>query len=159
MINLIWAMDINWLIGKDNKLPWRYPEDLQYFKKMTHHKTVLMGDNTYDSLKGYYQDKALPFKKIYVATVTDRTFEGCEVVKDIAQFLKSYQEELWVVGGKTIYQLSLPYADKLYITWILKPYQGNIYFPEFNLVNDYLKLSETEGTNEDLKFVVYGKKA
>ena len=53
MINLIWAMDINWLpIGKDNKLPLALPRRFTIFsKKMTHHKTVLMGDNTYDSFK------------------------------------------------------------------------------------------------------------
>lgn len=158
MINLIWAMDINWLIGKDNKLPWRYPEDLQYLKNMTHHHTVLMGDNTYDSLKGYYKNRELPFKKIFVATITDRTFEGCEVVKDIDSFLNNYKEDLWVIGGRTIYQLALPYADRLYITWILKPHKGNVYFPEFDLVNDYQVISETEGTDENLKFMVYGRK-
>ena len=61
MISLIWAMDENWLIGKDNVLPWHYPKDLAYFKSKTKNQTVLMGDMTYESLKGYYKEKQ--FKK------------------------------------------------------------------------------------------------
>ena len=51
MIKLIWAMDKNWLIGKENKIPWHYKEDLLYYKEKTAGQIVLMGDNTYFSLK------------------------------------------------------------------------------------------------------------
>ena len=71
MISLIWAMDKNWLIGKENKIPWHYKKDLMYFKEKTQGKTVLMGDNTYYSLKGYYKDRPLPYGKIYVASLND----------------------------------------------------------------------------------------
>ena len=69
MISLIWAMDINWLIGIDDKLPWHYREDLLYYKEKTAGKTVLMGDKTYYSLKGYYKTKPLPYGKIFVASL------------------------------------------------------------------------------------------
>ena len=152
MISLIWAMDENWLIGKDNLLPWHYPKDLAYFKAKTKHQTVLMGDMTYDSLKGYYKEKPLPFGKIYVANLIDRHYEDAVLIKDIHAFLKETQEDVMVIGGKTIYQLALPYAKRLYITYVLGRHEGNVYFNHFDL--SMFKLIEK--TMEDgLIFAVY----
>lgn len=156
MINLIWAMDINWLIGQNNKLPWRYQEDLNYFKSLTANKTVLMGINTYYSMKGYYKNTPFPFKKVYVAS-RSKTITDVTMVRDAQEFLKGYQDELWVLGGSAIFKLALEVADKLYITWILKPYQGDTHFPYFDLVDDFKVLNEKAGLNPDLKFMVYGK--
>ena len=133
MIKLIWAMDENWLIGKDNRLPWHYPSDLAYFKSLTKNAYVLMGDMTYQSLKGYYGKKPLPFKKMYVANLVDTIYPDAICVKNLDQFLSNQTEDICVIGGKTIYTLSLPYADELYITFILNTHQGNIYFPSFDL--------------------------
>lgn len=133
MISMIWAMDENWLIGKDNLLPWHYPKDLQYFKNMTKDKSVIMGDLTYKSLKTYYKTKPLPFKKVYVANILDQTYTDAIHVKDIFAFIKQTNEDLFIIGGKTIYQLMLPYADRLYITYVLKAHEGNVYFPKFDL--------------------------
>lgn len=133
MIKMIWAMDENWLIGKDNLLPWHYPKDLNYFKKMTKNEHVLMGDLTYQSLKTYYKTKPLPFKKMYVASINDVHYSDATHVKDLFKFLKEEKEDIMVIGGKTIYQLCLPYAQKLYITYILKRHEGNVFFPTFDL--------------------------
>lgn len=133
MIKLIWAMDENWLVGKDNLLPWRIKEDLKYFQSMTKNKTVLMGNETYLSMKGYYKNKKFPFKKVYVANLEKKTYEDATVVNDVNRFLKDFKEELFVLGGPTIYKLSLPYANKLYITFVLNTHEGNIYFPKFDL--------------------------
>lgn len=152
MISLIWAMDQDWLIGRDNQLPWRYKKDLLYFKSMTKGKTVLMGDMTYQSLKGYYKDKPMPFGKMYVASLDDVKYVDCVMVKDIDAFLQETNEDLMVIGGKTIYQLSLKYADVLYITWIDKSHEGNVYFPKFDL--DLFKLTNEEKEAE-LRFTTY----
>ena len=152
MISLLWAMDKNWLIGKENKIPWHYKKDLMYFKEKTQGKTVLMGDNTYYSLKGYYKDRPLPYGKIYVASLDDLKLEDATLIKDINQFLKDFKEELWVIGGKTIYQLSLPYADRLYITMIDKEYEGDTYFPRFDLSKFNLVSSVRD---EELDFRLY----
>lgn len=133
MIKLIWAMDENWLVGKDNLLPWRIKEDLKYFQSMTKNKTVLMGNETYLSMKGYYKNKKFPFKKVYVANLEKKTYEDATVVNDVNRFLKDFKEELFVIGGPTIYKLSLPYANKLYITFVLNTHEGNVYFPKFDL--------------------------
>ena len=69
MIHLIWAMTKNHVIGLQNKMPWHIKEDLIYYKEHTAGKTVVMGENTYYSLKGYYKSKPLPYGKIYVASL------------------------------------------------------------------------------------------
>lgn len=159
MINLIWAMDKNWLIGVGDKLPWRYREDLRYFKSKTHGKTVLMGEKTYLSLKNvYYKNRDLPFKKVYVATQDkDKNIQGAIIVNDVIEFLQEVKEELWVIGGATIYNLAIPYANKLYITWILKEYSGDCYLSKFPLEKDFQLLKEKQGETPELKFSVYGR--
>ncbi|MDY0278142.1 MAG: dihydrofolate reductase [Acholeplasma sp.] len=133
MISLIWAMDENWLVGNGDKLPWHYPEDLKYFKNITNQRIVLMGDLTYKSMKGYYKTKPLPFKKIYVANLNDEIYDDAILVKDVISFLNNNNEELFVIGGPTIYRLALPFANKLYITYVLGRHEGNVFFPKFDL--------------------------
>lgn len=133
MISMIWAMDENWLIGDGNRLPWHYKADLLYFKEKVNDQVVLMGDLTYQSLKSYYKNKPLPYKKIYVCNLEDKAYEDATLVKDIFKFLEKVDEDIWVIGGKTIYTLALPYADRLYITYVLNTYQGDVYFPKFDL--------------------------
>ncbi|CCV65801.1 Dihydrofolate reductase [Paracholeplasma brassicae] len=152
MISLIWAMDRNWLIGKDNILPWHYKKDLIYFKNHTKGKTVLMGEMTYLSLKGYYKDRPLPFGKIYVASLNNVSFDGCIMVNDLKGFLKETTEDVIVIGGKTVYQIALEYADYLYITWIDKDHEGNVFFPKFDL-SMFKVISENQ--EDELRFTVY----
>ena len=157
MINMIWAMDENNLIGKDDLIPWHVKEDLIYYKKKTKGQVVLMGDATYYSLKGYYKDKPLPYGKIYVATI-DKTLsiEGVEMVYDLISFISSYEgEELWVVGGATIYKLCLPYADRLYISFIKGNHEGNKYFPTIDYSNYNLAW---ENETELVRYTLFEKK-
>ncbi len=154
MISLIWAMDCNNLIGKDNSLPWHYSEDFKYFKETTMNKTVLMGDNTFYSI-----GRPLPNRTNVVATL-DKNFkaDGVIVTNNLFEYLESYKnkdEELFVIGGKLIYVLSLPYADRLYITHINKAYEGNIYFPKINY-SDYNVIYKKDVG--ELSFVIYERK-
>ena len=89
MISLIWAMTSNRLIGKNNKIPWHVKEDLLYYKEKTKGQVVLMGENTYYSLKGYYKDKPLPYGKIYVASLSDNVFADAVKIDDVVSFLKN----------------------------------------------------------------------
>ncbi len=152
MISMIWAMDENWLIGKGNALPWHYREDLLYYKSVVENQIVLMGEQTYQSLKGYYKNKPLPYKKIYVCNLEDKTYDDAILVKDINKFLSKTDEDIYVVGGKTIYKLALPYANRLYITFVLKTHQGDVYFPKFDLTK--FKVINKRMSNE-LIFAVY----
>lgn len=156
MISLIWAMDKNNLIGKNNELPWHYKEDLKYFREKIKNHPVLLGDNTYLSILGYRNGKKFPNSKHYVATIKDLSFDDCEMVYDLEAFLKApHEEEIFVIGGATVYKYALPYADKLYITHIDKEYEGDTYFPTFDY-NDYIKVSET--VSGELTFAVYERK-
>ena len=158
MISLIWAMDKNWLVGKDNKLPWHFKEDLLYYKSKTLGKTVLMGDKSYFSLKSYYKEKPLPYGKIYVASLDNLELDDATVVIDVISFLSNFpkDEELWVVGGATIYKFALPYANYLYITHVDGEYEGDAYFPKFDLENEFTLLSSRISNN--LNFCIYERK-
>jgi dihydrofolate reductase len=156
MINLIWAMDENNLIGKGDLIPWHIKEDLVYFKSKVKGKTVLMGDTTYFSLKSYYKTRPLPYGKIFVASLDNNLkLEDATVINDITKFLEEIDEELWVCGGSTIYKLSLPYADNLYISFIKGEYEGDRYFPSINYNEYNLKWEED---TERVRFTLYERR-
>ncbi len=154
MIHSIWAMDVNWLIGKDNLLPWHYKEDLAYFKKATEGKTVLMGDATYQSLKSYYKTKPLPYGKIYVANLKDTMYPDAICITDVISFVSTFKDELWIIGGKAIYAITLPYVDYLHITHILNTHEGNVYFTQFPLSSYQLV---KKNVVENMIFATYKK--
>ncbi|MGM9971578.1 MAG: dihydrofolate reductase [Anaeroplasmataceae bacterium] len=133
MINLIWAMDEDWLIGANNRMPWHIKEDLLYYKEKTQGKNVFLGYNNYISLKGYYKDKPLPYGNMYVATRKDIMLPDAKVINDPVSFLANFKEELWVIGGSMIYELAMPYASNLYISFIKGHHEGDTYFPKFDL--------------------------
>lgn len=158
MINLIWAMTKDNLIGKGNDLPWHYKEDLQYFKKNTLDKDVLMGYNTYLSIYDRI-GKALPRRNNFVLHFdASLKVEGATLVTNLEEFLNEYknnEKELFIIGGASVYKQTLPLADRLYITLINKEYEGDIYFPEVDLSN--YNLIRQEDVNE-LSFLVYERK-
>lgn len=159
MISLIWAMDKNQLIGKNNELPWHYKEDLKYFRGVIKGHAVLVGDKTHESILGYRNGKLFPDVKYYVATVDNITYPDVTMVRDLIAFLKEEKdEEIFVIGGKTIYQLALPYADRLYITHIDKEFEGNVFFPTIDY-SKYNLTKEVKGIeNKELSFCVYERK-
>ena len=148
MINMIWAMDKNNLIGDGNRIPWHMKEDLIYYKNKTKGQTVLMGDATYFSLKSYYKTKPLPYGKCYIATIDknlkiENPLEDIEIIYDLDSFLKNFLGDLWVCGGATIYKLALPYANRLYISFIKGDFKGDKYFPKIDN-EKYDKIWENE---------------
>lgn len=157
MISLIVAMDRNNLIGKGNDLAWHYPEDLKYFKEITTGKSVIMGYNTYLSIYNRIK-KPLPNRINYVITYEDKLPGNPNIVKgDIESFLKSWEEnELVIIGGKSIYEWLAKYADKIYLTRIEKDHDGDVYL---NLpLEDFELVNETPGIDPDLKFQVFMRK-
>jgi dihydrofolate reductase len=143
MISLIWAMDKNRVIGKDNQMPWHHPSDLKYFKEVTHGKKVVMGRLTFESILSYLK-KPLPNRESIVLTRQDISFDGAKVVNDFNELITEYkdsEEEVFIIGGKQIYDLFLPVASKLYITHIDESYVGDTYFSEFD-ENEYQKIKE-----------------
>ncbi|KND62654.1 dihydrofolate reductase [Candidatus Phytoplasma phoenicium] len=157
MISLIAAVDVNFTIGFHNRLPWHFPKDLMFFRQKTLQKNVLMGWQTYLSLKQYYGSKPFPFKDVYVASHETKNILNINVINDLIMFLKKMkysQQDLFIIGGSQIYHQSLSYVDVMYLTHVLGRYQGDSFFPRF----DYKKYVIKKKTNVDkLIFVMYQK--
>ncbi|MFF2479491.1 dihydrofolate reductase [Paenibacillus sp. NPDC058071] len=128
-ITMIAAMDRNRTIGFGNKLPWRLPAEMAYFKQMTTGKTVLMGRKTFESLRS----KPLPNRRNVVLTrEIGAVFEGCETVHSVEEAAQRFggEGELMIIGGAEVYALFLPHADKLLLTEVdVKVAEGDAYFP------------------------------
>lgn len=154
MISLIWAMTDDHLIGCGDKIPWHIKEDLLYYKEKTAGKTVFMGDTTYFSLKGYYKNKPLPYGKIYVASLDENlVLDDAIIVNDaVSFFAENKEEDLWVVGGAFIYSLALPYADRLYISFVKGQFVGDKYFPTINF-DEYKLVWEKE--SKDVRYTLF----
>ena len=152
MINIIAAVGKNLELGKDNKLIWHIPEDLRYFKEMTTNKTIVMGRKTYESI-----GKPLPNRKNIVLTRQNIKIDNVEVINDIEQVF-DINDDIFIIGGETIYKLFLPYADHLYLTEIEDEREADSYFPSFDK-QKYKKeiIKKDKYNNIDYSFVVYNK--
>jgi len=129
-INLIVAMARNRVIGLNNALPWRLPEDLQFFKRTTLGHPIVMGRNTYESI-----GKPLPGRRnIVVSRQVDYLAPGCEVVGSLpaAIALCAEASNVFVIGGAQLYEQALPLADRLLVTEIDADFSGDTFFPEFS---------------------------
>ena len=131
-LSAIVAMTSERVIGKDNDLPWRLPEDLKMFKCTTAGHPVVMGRKTWDSLGKY---KPLPGRQNIVIT-RDKTWSeaGAEVIysADDLKDLDVQDEHVFVIGGAEIYSVFLPQLDELIVSHVYKLYEGDTLFPEFN---------------------------
>jgi dihydrofolate reductase len=112
-VGLIWAQSSSGVIGRDNGIPWRLPEDQARFKELTLGHTVVMGRLTWDSLPA--KVRPLPGRRNVVVTrQADFMAEGATVVGSLEQALTD--EENWVIGGAQIYGLALPVATRCEVT-------------------------------------------
>ena len=163
MISIIVAIANNNVIGKNNKLIWHIPEDLKRFKRITDGKTMVMGAMTFESL-----GKVLPNRKHIVlckGVDLDVDNENVILLKELEDLNKHVQEteEVFIIGGGTVYKLFLPYADKLYITWINQDFDGDAFFPEIDEQEWEVIEREPGIKNEenpyDYEYVTYIRKA
>ncbi|MDD9953136.1 MAG: dihydrofolate reductase [Candidatus Woesearchaeota archaeon] len=151
MIALIAAMTTDRVIGHQNTLPWHIPEDLKHFKETTRGKTVVMGRKTYESL-----GKPLPNRhNIVISTTLNADVDVCTSVDAAIAKAQTYDEDIFIIGGATIYEQTLDLVDKMYISYVKGEYEGDSYFPEFDEAN-----WEIEEKKEYDKFdlVVYRRK-
>ncbi|MDH5425120.1 MAG: type 3 dihydrofolate reductase [Gammaproteobacteria bacterium] len=130
-ISIITAMDQNRLIGKDNALPWKIPADLQFFKKITMSKPIVMGRKTFESI-----GRPLPGRQNIIIT-RDKSFsaEGCDIAWSTEQALElaADAEEIMIIGGANIYQQFLERADRIYLTLVQSEFEGDAWFPDIDL--------------------------
>ena len=162
MLSIIVAKAQNNIIGKDNKLLWHIPEDLKRFKDITTGHTIIMGRKTFESL-----GRVLPNRKHIVFTqnpdfkVNDENVKIVHSMLEIQEYIEN-KEENFVIGGAMIYNLLMPYANKMYITEIHKDFEGDTVFPKINL-DIWEEVSREKGedieqNNLEYDFVVYERK-
>lgn len=143
MISLIVAHDEKLCIGRDGWMPWDLKEDLKQFRARTLNQRIVMGRTTFEALK-----KPLPKRYTYVIThqPLQYDFENVEVINDFNALMKAYQnkdEPLIICGGAKIYQTALPYVDEMWISLVEGCYDGDTYFPAYD-INEFMVVSKEQ---------------
>lgn len=148
MISIIAAVAQNLAIGYQNKLLYWLPNDLKRFKALTTGHTIIMGRRTFESLpKG-----ALPHRRNVVLTRSQIAFPGAETFPSLQAALASCtpDEDVYIIGGASVYKEALPLADRLCLTEIADtPAQADAFFPQFS--NDEWVVAEKEEHDVDEK--------
>jgi dihydrofolate reductase len=126
---LIAAVAQNGVIGVDNRLPWRLPDDMRRFRALTTGHSIIMGRKTWESI-----GKPLPDRQNIVVT-RQRNFQapGANVVASLAAALAAaiMPEPVFVIGGEALYREALPLASRLYLTEIHQDFRGDARFPSY----------------------------
>lgn len=128
-ISMIAAMAQQRVIGKDEAMPWHLPADFAWFKRHTVGKTVIMGRKTYQSI-----GRPLPNRRnIVISHSASKSSQEIEWALSIEEALQLAQgiDEVFIIGGASIYKACLLHADKLYLTFIDANIQGDTYFPDW----------------------------
>jgi dihydrofolate reductase len=144
MISIIVAVSEDWGIGKDNELLWHISEDLKRFKRLTTGNTVIMGKKTWNSLPR----RPLPGRKNIVLTDDPKeSIENSLTAYSIEDALGKCgkDEEIFIIGGGSIYRQFMPLANRLYITHVHKNAPADIYFPEID--HNIWEITEEEEFN------------
>ena len=164
-ISIIAAIGSNRAIGKDNDMIWHLPDDMKFFKEKTKGHTVIMGRLNFDSLPPQFQP--LPNRRNLVLTTNkDYSQEGVEVFHDIEKAIDSAREagekELFIIGGGQIYELGMPFTDRMYLTEIKESFDADVYFPEYDQTEWEEIVRIPHGKDErhahEFDFVTYDRK-
>jgi dihydrofolate reductase len=149
---LIVAHDPNLVIGKDGTLPWHYPEDLKYFKRVTMGHPILMGRGVFEEL----DEEPLPGRENIVLS-RSKTYDHVPTFSSIEEALDYLRlaDLVFVIGGGEVYRQTISKADKLFVTEINETFDGDTYFPEYrNDIGSVWKEIKRED-HPELSFVVY----
>ena len=128
MLSLIVAHDLNNGIGINNTLPWRLKDDLQFFKKITLNKTIIMGKTTFKSLG----EQALPNRRNIVLSRTEkRKNDRYEIFNSLESAIASChsEEEIIIIGGGEVYKQCMELVNKMYITVVNTSIASDTFFP------------------------------
>jgi dihydrofolate reductase len=121
------AMSENRVIGRGAAIPWRIPEDLNWFKRMTVGHVVVMGRKTFESIGG-----ALPDRTTVVLSRSRSNFPGANVAPSLdAVCVGSKEQEVFICGGGQVYSQALHLCSDLYLTLVKEVCEGDVFFPPF----------------------------
>jgi len=130
-INMIFARAANGVIGRDNTIPWRLPEDMARLKRLTHGWPVIMGRKTWDSLPPKF--RPLPGRtNIVITRQPDWKEAGATTAASLADALalSASSAEVWILGGAQIYAQAMPLAERIEVTEIAEAVEGDAYAPQ-----------------------------
>jgi dihydrofolate reductase len=131
ILSLIWAMTDDRVIGINNSLPWKLPADMRWFRRHTLGKPIVMGRLTFES----FGARPLPDRQnIIVSRDPAYQADGAQVVASIDEAIATAAdaEEIMVIGGASLYEQTLPRADRLYMTLVHADVEGDAWFPVFD---------------------------
>lgn len=162
ILSLIAALAKNRVIGKNNDLPWRLPDDMKYFMETTQGHCVIMGRKNYDSLPKKFKPLS---NRTNIVVTRQQNFkaDGCIVVHSMEDALavarEQKEKEVFVMGGAEIYTQALPMSNRLYLTEIEAEIEGDTFFPTVNY-SVYKELSRKRHAVDEkhqyaFDFVVY----
>lgn len=155
-VTAIAAMSKNRVIGSNNGIPWYLQEDFRFFKRTTLNHPIIMGRKTFESI-----GKPLPKRTNMV--VTKNPFyisSGIVILHSLEAALEMAnnhgEEEVFIIGGGTIYQQSLPFLDSIYLTEVQTELEGDTFFPELNFNNWKVSeiLSHKKDSKNDFDFII-----
>lgn len=145
-MNLIVAVDENWAIGNKNELLISIPADHKFFRQETTGKVVILGRKTLETFP-----QGLPLKNrtnIIMSTNKDYRVKDAVVVHDLdellSQIAKYDTEDVYVVGGESVYRLLLPYCDTAHVTKIDHAYEADAYFPDLDAMPEWKITADSE---------------
>ena len=162
-MNIIVAADQNWAIGKDNKLLISIPADMKFFRTTTTGNVVVMGRKTLESFPGGQPLK----KRTNIVLTRDKNYKVKDAIvvhsiEEVLEELKKYDsEDVYVIGGDSIYSQMLPYCDTAHVTKIDFAYEADSWFPNLDEDPEWKIAEESEEqTYFDLEytFVKYVRK-
>lgn len=157
-LTIIAAIGKNNELGYKNDLIWHLPDDLKFFREKTTGKTIVMGYNTFLSLP-----KLLPNRKHIVLSSDNLDIKDVTSftnLEDLIKFIKEIDEEVFIIGGASIYKQFIGLVDKMYLTEVESEFkEADVYFPEFNKDEwERIELLENENNNIRFKHIEYRKK-
>ena len=157
-ISIIACVGKNLELGKKNDLIWHLPNDLKYFKNVTSGKTVIMGRRTFESLPGILPKR----RNIVLQLPNESNIDGVEIFNDIPSIIEAVknEDEVFIIGGASIYRQFLEYANKLYLTEVNeKCHDAEVYFPKFDKRKFKKKIVGNNSDNGiEYNFVVYERR-
>jgi dihydrofolate reductase len=148
-ITLVVAMDAQRGIGVDNQLPWRLPEDLAHFKRVTLERPIIMGRKTFDSI-----GRPLPKRRNIVVTRNrDWSHDGVEVAASLEDAIALVGDEpSSIIGGAQIFREAMPLADRMIVTHIDGAYRCDTFFPEIDPAVWTVTAREEHASSDGLAF-------
>ena len=135
IISMIAAVADNNVIGKNNGLPWHLPDDMKYFMHTTKGHHVIMGRKNYESIPEKF--RPLPNRtNIVITSQSGYQAPGCVIVHSLEEAIelcrRAKQDEIFLIGGSSVYSKGLSITDKLYITEVKAVVDGDVFFPVVN---------------------------